>query len=108
MSWTLRAIGILGMIREYAPIPKLVGMVLLPLFVPAGFGGDTQGSTSGNARFALKAVFLAWFIIKKVNYYLAYSQFGLQRVTNLLSNDVWCAPCRFTLCEWFRLDRAHR
>ena len=92
MPWTLRVVGVLGLMREYAPIFHVLGLVLLP---PTVLMLSWEAHTWSHSFPWLRGVYLTSLISRNIGERLLLGSIGQSRVANLFSNDVWTAPCKF-------------
>jgi hypothetical protein len=90
---SLRVIGIIGLVRDYASALKLCGMHLLPILLLNIGLTDLDEPFPTTAKRILLGSLLVQFLGCKLETYLTYHSFGLQRAWNLQASDVWCAPC---------------
>ncbi len=94
MTWAQRVVAILMALREYAPITNVLALMLLPIAVYVNPLDNISTIASKSDLFWLQTIFLAAFLARKINNYIVYSHIGAQALSNVQSNDIWCAPCK--------------
>ncbi|KAI0517553.1 nucleotide-diphospho-sugar transferase [Xylaria bambusicola] len=95
MPWNLRGVGVLGLIREYAPVFHILGLMLLPLAVLM----LSREAHSWSHNFSwLRGVLVTSLISRKIGERLLFGNIGQSRIANLFSNDVWTAPYTAVRC----------
>jgi hypothetical protein len=90
-------VGILQALREYAPITNVLALILLPLAMLPHRPDEFARLTSQEGYKWIWGLFLASFVVRKVNNYVLYGHVGLREVLNFQSLDIWCSPCGFPL-----------
>ncbi|KAL8975832.1 MAG: hypothetical protein Q9205_008048, partial [Flavoplaca limonia] len=95
MTLAQRAVNILYMLRDYAPLALVVALALLPYALRS----DTITKTSSTDHQELepslpihKYLLLATWLSNKVCYLAFYNRIGLSRVWYFQSNEIWAAP----------------
>jgi hypothetical protein len=93
LTWVQRGVGILQALGEYAPITNVLALILLPLAMfPYGPNEFANITSKGGYKW-IWGVFLASFVVRKVNNYMLYTHVGLREVFNFQSLDIWCSRC---------------
>ncbi|KAK5636065.1 hypothetical protein RRF57_011777 [Xylaria bambusicola] len=95
MPWNLRGVGVLGLVREYAPVFHVLGLVLLP---PAVLMLSQEAHSWSHSFSWLRGVLVASLVTRKIGERLVFGAIGRSRVANLFSNDVWTAPYTAVRC----------
>ncbi|KAL8743197.1 MAG: hypothetical protein Q9190_004432, partial [Brigantiaea leucoxantha] len=95
MTWSQRAVNMLYVLRDYAPITNMLAMVLLPIAIAP----ITQSGQSLNIPPEFRShcdllwkLFLISLIAQKLNTWILYHHIGISPVLNFQSNEIWAAP----------------
>jgi uncharacterized membrane protein len=96
MTWIQRAVNVLYMLRDYAPVTNILAMILLPIALYPVQAQDSIAISHEHERqlFWLRRLYFVVFAAKKMNTWTVYGHIGLSRVWNFQSNEVWAAPCK--------------
>lgn len=96
MDLAQKAVNVLYMLRDYAPVALVLALAVLPYELSAHNASSTSSADLASLGPALRVhralLLLAWFC-NKLWYLVFYSHIGLSRVWNFQSNEIWAAPC---------------
>ncbi|KAI4222731.1 MAG: hypothetical protein L6R36_005935 [Xanthoria steineri] len=95
MDLAQKAVNVLYMLRDYAPVALVLALAVLPYELSAHNASSTSSADLASLGPALRVhralLLLAWFC-NKLWYLVFYSHIGLSRVWNFQSNEIWAAP----------------
>ncbi|KAL8889958.1 MAG: hypothetical protein Q9215_002827 [Flavoplaca cf. flavocitrina] len=95
MTLAQRAVNILYMLRDYAPLALVVALALLPYALRSDTITKTSSADHQELEPSLpihKYLLLATWLSNKVCYLAFYNRIGLSRVWYFQSNEIWAAP----------------
>ncbi len=97
MTMGQKAVGMLYVLRDYAPLTNVVALIFLPIVLLSRSSDDKMIVSSrhqGLLLGGLQTVFLFFYAAQKINLYNLYRHVGIAQVLNFQSNEIWAAPCK--------------
>ncbi|KAI4267940.1 MAG: hypothetical protein LQ337_008114, partial [Flavoplaca oasis] len=92
MTLAQRAVNILYMLRDYAPLALVVALALLPNVLRSDSTSSAELPHVVPSLQIHKYLLLAAWLSNKVCYLAFYHYTGLSRVWYFQSNEIWAAP----------------
>ena len=103
MDLAQRAVNILYMLRDYAPLAVVLALAMLPYELRSANTGEISSLDHPKFDRPLqihKYLLLATWLSNKVYYLVFYHHVGLSRVWYFQSNEIWAAPCKCSSCPF--------